>query len=138
MNKSIKLKIILPHVPDIELVAIKGLEQMAAYLQLNEVKISEARILISEAIINAFEHSGRPNPVVRVEFTINKKRLVIFVRDYGEGFDVNSIEDPDIQKKIHSDYKRGWGLKLMKSMSDDFIIESGTKGTKITMTKNLS
>jgi anti-sigma regulatory factor (Ser/Thr protein kinase) len=137
MNKPIKLKIILPHVPDIELVAIKGLEQMAAFLQLNEEKISEARILINEAIINAFEHSGQADPVVRVEFTISQKQLVILVRDYGQGFDVRTIEDPDIQKKIHSDHKRGWGLKLMKSMSDDFIIESNNKGTKITMTKNL-
>lgn len=136
MNDSFKLKILLPRVPDIELVALKGLEQMASYLNLNDEKVGEARILINEAIINAFEHSGQVNPVVRVEFTINKEKLIILVRDYGKGFDVNTLMEPDINAKIHSQHKRGWGIKLMKSMSDDFIIQSGPHGTKITMIKN--
>ena len=45
--------------------------------------------------------------------------------------------DPDIESKLKSENKRGWGLKLMESMSDDFQLESDNSGTKITIIKSL-
>ena len=138
MEDNIKLKMTLPDIPDIELVAVEGLEKMARHIGITDEKIGEARILVTEAIINAIEHSGKKNSEVDVEFTMTKKNLVIFVRDYGKGFKPETIEEPDITKKLSSERKRGWGLKLMKSMSDDFLIESNDTGTKITLIKNLS
>lgn len=137
MKGDMKLTIELPRIPTIELVAIEGLNRLAAHMGISDQKIGEARILVSEAIINAFEHSGDQNQNVVVEFTITEEKLVIFVQDYGEGFDPEKIDDPDIFEKIGAKNKRGWGLKLMKSMSDDFHIESGLSGTKINITKNL-
>jgi anti-sigma regulatory factor (Ser/Thr protein kinase) len=110
---------------------------MAKYIGITDEKIGEAHVLVTEAVINAFEHSGQKRPIVRVEFTMSPEKLVIFVRDYGKGFDPTAVEEPDIKKKLGSKHKRGWGLKLMESMSDDFMIESDEHGTKITITKNL-
>lgn len=137
MDNNIMLEMKLPKVTDIELVALEGLERMGRFLGIVEDKIGEARILVTEAIINGLEHSGDQNPYVNVEFTMTKEKLIIFVTDYGKGFEASKVAIPDIESKIHSDNKRGWGLKLMKSMSDDFIIESTEKGTKITIIKNL-
>ena len=78
------------------------------------------------------------HPSVDVEFTVTRETLVIFVKDGGKGFEVSSVEEPDIKNKLGSERKRGWGLKLMKSMSDDFRIESGKDGTRITIVKKLS
>ncbi|HCA81741.1 MAG TPA: hypothetical protein DEP53_18585 [Bacteroidetes bacterium] len=138
VKESMKLKIALPKIPDIELVALEGLERLARYMGIREDKIGEARILVTEAIINGLEHSGQKHPTVRVEFSMTKKELVILVRDYGKGFEPGAVEEPDIKKKVGSKNKRGWGLKVMKSMSDDFQIESGKRGTKITIKKLLS
>ena len=137
MDKRIKLEIKLPLVKDIELVALEGLELMGRHLQISDEKIGEARILVTEGVINAIEHSENKSPFVDVHFIMNIDALVIIITDYGKGFDPSTIENPEIGKKINSDYKRGWGLKLMKEMSDDFKIDSGEEGTKITITKNL-
>ena len=138
MNQNLKLEIELPKVPEIELVAIEGLERMGKHLGIPEDKIGEARLVVTEAIINALEHTGDANPSVNVEFEMTKEKLIILVADSGKGFNPDEVEEPDIKKKIEDRNKRGWGLKLMKSMSDDLIIESKPSGTKISIIKNLS
>lgn len=137
MAADITLKIALPKIPDIELVALEGLERLAHYLGVSEEKIGEAKILVTEAVINALEHAGGTKPIVRVEFAITREQLTILVRDYGAGFDPTTIVDPKIQEKMGTSHKRGWGMKLMKTLSDGFQIESGRGGTKITLTKKL-
>lgn len=138
MKDAVSLKIALPRIPDIELVAIEGLDRLAHHLGIAPEKIGEARVLVAEAIINALEHSGEENSSVEVEFTMTKQELTILVKDYGKGFEPSSVEDPDIRGKMGTKDKRGWGLKLMKTMSDDFAIESGKDGTRITIKKLLS
>ena len=136
-QNSVVLKMFLPKIPSAELVAIQALDQMANYFGIPSETMGEAKIMVTEAVINALEHSGDGNRQVRVEFKMSKEKLIIFVRDYGTGFNPASIQEPDIKDKLHSRNKRGWGMKLMKNMADDFIVESKPTGTKITLTKNL-
>jgi anti-sigma regulatory factor (Ser/Thr protein kinase) len=138
MKNPVVLKIELPKIPDIELVAVEGLGRLARHLGIPEEKIGEARILVTEAIINAFEHAGGdPASPVVVEFTMTTDDLVIYVKDYGKGFDPTTIAVPKIALKMKGGDKRGWGLKLMESMSDDFRIQSDASGTRITIKKSL-
>ena len=123
------------------MIAIGGARQQGGvltdHLDIADDKISEARLLVTEAIINGLEHGGEDNPRVDVVFTMTTEELIVDVRDFGKGFTPSMVEDPDIEKKLGTKHKRGWGLKVMKSMSDDFRIESNNGGTKITMKKLL-
>jgi anti-sigma regulatory factor (Ser/Thr protein kinase) len=135
----VRLKMTLPRIPDIEVVAQDGLERLAAHMGVASDKIGEAKILVTEAVINALEHSGAENPNVRVEFALTRKQLTILVRDYGSGMDVSTIKETNLQSKLgKGKNKRGWGFTLMKTLSDGFAVESGKRGTKITLTKLLT
>ena len=96
----------------------------------NELK--EAEQSRDQALLEIKEFNQK-----RDEVELSQEKLSIFVRDYGKGFAPDEVAQPDIKEKLGSKNKRGWGLKLMESMSDDFLIESNTNGTKITITKNL-
>ena len=72
---------------------------------------------------------------VEINFTIEDNTLVIKVTDQGVGFDKNSIKIPEIEQKIKSDHKRGWGLQLIKELMDTVEFESTDEGTTVTMTK---
>lgn len=137
MEDAVTLKVTLPRIPNIELVAIEGLNRLAHHLGIPNEKIGEGRILVTEAIINALEHAGA-TPEVDVEFTMTREQLVIFVKDRGTGFDPDSVKEPRLKEKLGTSDKRGWGLKLMKSMSDDFRLESDVTGTRITLIKKLT
>ena len=113
------------------MIASRGIEVI--FLELSQDKIDEASLLVTESLINAFEHGTEDQQEVKIIFTTTKNKLVILVIDYGKGFDPKAIEEPDMKSKIRSTNKRGWGMKLMKNISDDFIVESNSNGTKITM-----
>ena len=68
LKGSMKLTMTLPKISDIELVALEGLERLGRFMGIGEEKIGEAKLLVTEAIMNALEHAGERNPTVRVEF----------------------------------------------------------------------
>ena len=138
MSRKIKMSMTLPCISDIETVAHSGLERIGAEGKIQVDKLEEAKMLVNEAIINAIEHGTEKKKEIRLQFELDEKRLLIYVRDYGSGFEMSDVEDPDIDTKVTGDYKRGWGIKLMQTLSDDFKIESSKGGTKIYMYLHLN
>ena len=124
----------LPVLPDMELSATKTAEIVAKHMELGEEKSAEISMALIEACINAFEHSDS-NKQIEIHFRIKGDELEIQVTDKGKGFDESKVKIPKIEEKIGSDYKRGWGLQLIKELMDTVEFESYSEGTTVTMTK---
>ena len=139
MEKNIpaEIELVIPILPSMELAASKTAQAVADYLDLDEEKTAEVTMALIEACINAFEHGKSEDNNVYIRFILQEKALIIEIKDKGKGFDSTKVEIPDIEKKLHSQRKRGWGLKLMRELMDDVVIDSGKDGTTITMTKKL-
>ena len=118
-----------------ELAATKTAEVVAKHMSLNEEKTAEISMALIEATINAFEHSDTENGHVEIHFVIQGETLIIKVTDQGKGFDKSKVAIPNIEEKISSDYKRGWGLQLIQELMDTVEFESTAEGTTVTMTK---
>ena len=72
---------------------------------------------------------------VYITFHVDKKKMVVEIMDRGKGFVKKDVETPDIAKKIHAEYKRGWGMQLIESLMDEVDVQSGEDGTVVSLTK---
>ena len=129
------VELTLPVLPDMELAATKTAEVVTKHMGLDEEKSAEISMALIEACINAFEHS-QSDKQIEIHFKIKEDLLEIQVTDKGKGFDKSKVKIPKIEEKIKADYKRGWGLQLIKELMDTVEFESTEEGTTVTMTKN--
>ena len=135
MDKKPTVELKLPILKNMELVATQTADVVAKHMQLSEEKSGEISMALIEACINAFEHSETKTEIF-INFIISDDSLTIKVIDKGKGFDASSIPLPDIDDKLVSDKKRGWGLMLIKELMDTVDYESDHTGTTLTMVKN--
>ena len=132
LNPTVELTI--PVMPDMELLATQTSAAVAKHMNLDDEKTAEINMALSEACINAFEHSESTSEI-EIHFRISDDSLVIQVTDSGKGFDKSKVDIPNIEEKISSNYKRGWGLKLIEELMDTVKYDSSDEGTTVTMTK---
>lgn len=135
MSTNPKVELTLPVMENMELAATKTAEVVAKSMGLDEMKTAEINMALIEACINAFEHS-KSKENIYITYSIDGDTLTIKVGDKGEGFDSEVVAIPNIDEKINSEHKRGWGLQLMKELMDTVEFESSDAGTTVTMTKN--
>jgi serine/threonine-protein kinase RsbW len=131
-----EVELIIPMMQDMELTATQTACSIAQHMKFDEDRIDEVKMALIEAIINAFEHSNSPDKKVRIRFVIGEENLTVIIQDHGKGFELEKITRPEIDKKIHDTYKRGWGLMLIENLMDTVYIESNTNGTTLVMSKN--
>lgn len=94
--------------------------------------IEDIKVAVSEACTNAIKHSL--DNKFSVEYTIFENGLTITIIDSGKGYDVDSIDVPNLEEPKES----GLGLFIIQSLMDEVDIKSDIdNGTIIKMTKYL-
>jgi serine/threonine-protein kinase RsbW len=143
-NEENEFVLILPMGADNELLAATTVEQVARRLHFSPEAINQIKTAVVEACINAAEHSLSPERKIYQRFRAENDRLVITISSRGIlpsniAANIQSDSDEPVGQNdlSETDNRRGWGLKLIKTLMDEVEFERVDEGTSLRMTKYL-
>lgn len=125
-------EVVIPMGEDTEMIAAHTVEEIARRHNFPTRAINQIKTALVEACINATEHSMSPDRRIHQRFSVSSDRITISVTN--RGLRLADKREPDGPV---SDARRGWGLKLIKSLMDEVRVESTDDGTQLTMVKYL-
>jgi serine/threonine-protein kinase RsbW len=128
--RSDEYEMIIPMGEDTEMIAVDAFEGIARRHRFAPKAITQIKTALVEACINAEEHSSSPDRKIYLKFAIDEEKIVITVANRGL-----RLADKNAQEVSPGTGRRGWGLKLMKTLMDEVKIEQVDDGTRITMKK---
>lgn len=130
-------EMVIPMTSNAELVAAKAVEQIGRNMGLASDIIKHVQLALIESCINAMEHSGSFDKKVFLKFSASAERIEITIESPGKFFDIENIEEVSIEEKLHSEHKRGWGLKLIRTIMDEVRVERIDDRTRVVLIKNI-
>ena len=124
-------EMVIPMGTDTELIAAHTVEQIARRIKFRPEAINQIKLALVEACINAAEHSLSPDRKIYQRFRVEDDRLVVTVASRGV------VPATANGQNGEAGSRRGWGLKLIKSLMDEVEFERVDDGTQLRMTKYL-
>ena len=105
----------------------------------DEDERQKIEMAVHESLINAIYHGNKNDEtkLVYIRFEIHGDRLLVHIRDQGEGFDLDNVADPLATENLLK--VSGRGIFLIRAFMDEFKVEilPGV-GTEVTMMKKLN
>jgi len=135
----------IPMGEDTELIAAHAVEQVARRMDFQVEQINQIKTALVEACINASEHSLSPERKIYNRFRVEGDKLTITVSSRGLSVpaEVSANGSSNAEPNGHDKSgaagrgRRGWGLKLIRTLMDDVEFEQADDGTRLRMTKYL-
>lgn len=128
--KPNEYEIVVPMGDDTEMLAAQTIEEIARRHNFAPKAINQIKTALVEACINATEHSLSPDRKIYQKFAVEDDRIIITISNRGL-----RLADKTAKEITPDEGRRGWGLKLMKSLMDEVKFEQTDDGTRISMTK---
>ncbi len=135
--------LIIPMDEDSELIAAHTIEQIARRFNFQPEAINQIKTALIEACINASEHSLSTDRKIYQRIWLENDRLVVTVSSRGLVLPENHL-DTTAQGRSKSNgqaggtsERRGWGLRLIRTLMDEVEFERVDDGTRLRMTKYL-
>lgn len=96
-------------------------------------EVRDLVVAMSEACSNAhrYAYEGGTDGAIDLELELSSERAEIRVRDYGRGFDPRDYRAPDLSRPREG----GYGICLMKGLTDRLEHRPMERGTLVSMTK---
>jgi serine/threonine-protein kinase RsbW len=130
-TESDEFVMIVPMGEDNELVAANTVEQIARRLNFQPEAINQIKTAIVEACINAAEHSFSPDRKIYQRFRVESDKLTITIASRGvTPANISAAAADETTRE-----RRGWGLKLIRTLMDEVEFEQVDEGTSLRMTK---
>jgi serine/threonine-protein kinase RsbW len=140
-----EFEMIIPMGDETELIAAHTVEQIARRLEFQPEAINQIKHALVEACINAAEHSLSPDRKIYQRFRLEDDKLVVTVSSRGvalsptatisNGFSTEQTNGSEGAESSRG--RRGWGLKLIRTLMDEVEFELVDDGTRLRMTKYL-
>ena len=106
----------------------KEIESIFDDFNFSEEQFGNVLIAVTEAVNNAVHYGNQEDvtKVINLNFTSIKNKLVVTIKDEGDGFDYESLPDPTDPDNLEK--LEGRGIYLMKHLSDSISFsENGSK-----------
>ncbi|HEY9404055.1 MAG TPA: ATP-binding protein [Pyrinomonadaceae bacterium] len=133
-----EFEMVIPMGSDTELIAAHTVEQIARRLDFPAEAINQIKTALIEACINAAEHSLSPDRKIYQRFRLESDKLVVTVSSRGiiVPSPTNAGANGNVAREENNG-RRGWGLKLIRTLMDEVEFERVDDGTRLRMTKYL-
>ncbi|MBD0373178.1 MAG: ATP-binding protein [Pyrinomonadaceae bacterium] len=138
-----EFELAIPMGEETELIAAHTVEQIARRSKFQPEAINQIKTALIEACINATEHSLSTDRKIYQRFRLESDRLVVTVSSRGLRLPENYLET-DVPGRSNGNGqeekaqgRRGWGLRLIRTLMDEVEFERVDDGTRLRMTKYL-
>ena len=136
-----EFQMVIPMGEDTELIAANVAEQIARRLDFLPEDINQIKTALVEACINASEHSLSPDRKIYQRFLVENDKLTVTVSSRGLAVNPKASENGASHAEGNGAEgtagRRGWGLKLIRTLMDEVEFERVDDGTRLRMTKYL-
>jgi serine/threonine-protein kinase RsbW len=138
-----EFELAIPMGEETELIAAHTVEQIARRFNFQPEAINQIKTALIEACINAAEHSLSTDRKIYQRFRLESDRLVVTVSSRGLRVPENKLEAGAAERSNgnhppeNGKGRRGWGLKLIRTLMDEVEFERVDDGTRLRMTKYL-
>lgn len=135
-STSLRMKAILENVPR----AIECVTEWARKAGFDEGALYKIQLAVDEACANVVDHAytGVEPGDIEVSCRLDDQLLTIQVRDWGQGFDLGGVKDPDLEAPLEERSLGGLGLFLVRQVMDEVQFTSDPEqGNELMMSKRL-
>jgi serine/threonine-protein kinase RsbW len=113
---------------------VQSIMEVVADMECADDKESAIELALTEALANAVLHGAKADASKIIECDVacdENHRMLIVVRDPGEGFDPSAIPSPVVGENLYSNHGRG--IYLINQLMDE--VKYVKNGTEIRMIK---
>lgn len=124
----------LPNLPQFVSLARLTIASVGNIVGFSIEDVEDLKVAVSEACTNALRHGCSIQECYDLYYQLDADRLTVRVEDKGEGYEPESVSEPELP----GNQAGGFGLFIIKSLMDEVeIVSKKGMGTSITMVKYL-